>query len=75
MTRDHKFEVEKEQALRLIRFIFELPEAQSTMSVSVVRAIVALAESSEEKLRLSSLEILGELGSWGLTAALGLSGY
>lgn len=62
LTRDHKFEVEKEQALRLIRLILSLPAPSPLVTVPIVRAIVALAESPEEKLRLASLQILGELG-------------
>lgn len=61
LSRDHKFEVEKEQALRLVRLLLSLPDADRPVPPSVIRAIVAIAENTEEKLRLASLETLGEL--------------
>ncbi|KAL8290440.1 hypothetical protein RQP46_002698 [Phenoliferia psychrophenolica] len=61
LSRDHKFEVEKEQALRLVRLLLSLPDADRPVQPAVIRAVVALAESQDEKLRLASLETLGEL--------------
>ncbi|KAK4705182.1 rapamycin-insensitive companion of mTOR, partial [Phenoliferia sp. Uapishka_3] len=61
LARDHKFEVEKEQSLRLVRHLLSLPDADRPVQPAVIRAIVALAESQDEKLRLASLQTLGEL--------------
>ncbi|KAM0751148.1 hypothetical protein T439DRAFT_374032 [Meredithblackwellia eburnea MCA 4105] len=64
LSRDHKFEVEKEQALRLVRHLLSLPDIaieSAPVPHSVIRAVVALAESADEKLRLASLQTLGEL--------------
>lgn len=61
LCRDHRFEVEKEQALRLIRALLSLPDTDRPVPASVIRAIVAIAENLEEKLRIACLETLGEL--------------
>lgn len=61
LSRDQKFEVEKEQALRLVRHLLSLPDAERPVQPAVIRGVVALAESQEEKLRIASLETLGEL--------------
>jgi len=67
LARDSKHDLEKEQALRLIRRILELvspsdqPENRSKL-VAILRGVVAIAEQPEEKLKLSALETLGELG-------------
>ncbi|GAA5902766.1 TORC2 complex subunit TSC11 [Sporobolomyces salmoneus] len=80
LGRDSKHDLEKEQALRLIRRILELsttlaapPDSTSPSDslqdherlhshlVAVLRGVVAIAEQPEEKLRLASLETLGEL--------------
>ncbi len=42
--------------------LLSMPDTDQPVSASVIRAIVAIAESAEEKLRLSCLHILGELG-------------
>ncbi|GAA5961649.1 hypothetical protein JCM3765_000463 [Sporobolomyces pararoseus] len=76
LARDAKHDLEKEQALRLIRRILELLTTSRvndfdfdlerhhkahTRLVAILRGVVAIAEQSEEKLRLASLETLGEL--------------
>ncbi|GAA5842816.1 hypothetical protein JCM11251_001496 [Rhodosporidiobolus azoricus] len=62
--------LEKEHALRLIRHLlpFATPpttlsgsEEHEVLSVGVMRAVVAIAETVEEKLRLAALELLGEM--------------
>lgn len=77
LSRDHKADLEKEHALRLIRTLLALPDTYSEeggdgddgehvvrpVSVAVMRAVVSIAENQEEKLRLASLETLGELGA------------
>ncbi|SDA01470.1 BZ3500_MvSof-1268-A1-R1_Chr10-1g02698 [Microbotryum saponariae] len=61
LSRDSRAEVEKEQALRLIRLLLSLPDTDQPVQPAVIRAIVAIAENQEEKLRLACLETLGEL--------------
>ena len=70
LARDHKFELEKEQAVRLVRMLLSMPDTDQPVSASVIRAIVAIAESTEEKLRLSCLHILGELGQSGVAVRM-----
>ncbi|GAA5937590.1 TORC2 complex subunit TSC11 [Sporobolomyces koalae] len=67
LARDAKHDLEKEQALRLTRRIIELspivsdhPQDRARL-VAILRGIVALAEQSEEKLKMAALETLGEL--------------
>lgn len=40
-----------------------MPDADRPVNVATIRAVVAIAENQEEKLRLASLETLGELGT------------
>ncbi|GAA5975076.1 hypothetical protein JCM11641_000022 [Rhodosporidiobolus odoratus] len=67
LVRDSTFNLEKEHALRLIRILLPFASPESTLDgdsilpVSVVRAVVAIAETVEEKLRLAALGTLGEL--------------
>lgn len=87
LARDSSHELEKEQALRLIRttLLHTSPnsyiplthhlstelgvdmepqeEPEQVVPVAVMRAVVAVAESVEEKLRLAALETLSELGT------------
>lgn len=50
--------------MRLVRLLLSLPDADRPVQPAVIRAIVALAESQDEKLRLASLQTLGELCAW-----------
>lgn len=66
LARDARCDLEKEQSLRLVRVLIEhtgprLLEARDTMPMSVLRAVIAVADAPEEKLRLAALELLGEL--------------
>lgn len=72
--RDHRFEVEKEQALKLVRAVLENGAAaggssadgdgqrEELISVGVIRALMAISESSEDNLRPLCLETLAETG-------------
>jgi hypothetical protein len=45
-----------------VRKLLELPEAEEgAVGREVIRGVVAIAETGEEKLRLGALETLGEL--------------
>lgn len=65
LLRDSRFDVEKEQALKLIRAVMDLGSSstgeEDLISVSIVRALVAAADHGEEKLRVLYLETLAEL--------------
>ncbi|PWY98657.1 hypothetical protein BCV70DRAFT_178261, partial [Testicularia cyperi] len=75
LTRDNRFELEKIQAIKLIRAIMELSalrsvntapdrlalELDSLLGTGVVRALAAVAEHGEDKLRHLCLETLTEL--------------
>ncbi|KAA1078672.1 hypothetical protein PGTUg99_011011 [Puccinia graminis f. sp. tritici] len=58
LTRDHKYDYEKLQALILVRSVACYPRF---LTLSVARAIVSIAETAEEKLRQLAIETLGEL--------------
>jgi rapamycin-insensitive companion of mTOR len=66
LLRDSRFDVEKEQALKLIRSIMEYgsqDESQEDLiSVGVIRALIAASEHGEETLRHLYVETLAELG-------------
>ncbi|KAM0790272.1 hypothetical protein ACM66B_005576 [Microbotryomycetes sp. NB124-2] len=62
-ARDSKFELEKEQALRLVRtlMVYSIADVNRIVPVSVIRAVVSIAENTEDRMRLAALETLGEL--------------
>ncbi|KDN38380.1 hypothetical protein K437DRAFT_240106 [Tilletiaria anomala UBC 951] len=72
LLRDHRFEQEREQALKLIRAIMEAGTSgskvlhhtgslQEYIDIGTVRALVAIAEQPDDKLRDICVETLGEL--------------
>ncbi|KAI8456406.1 Rapamycin-insensitive companion of mTOR, middle domain-containing protein [Phakopsora pachyrhizi] len=63
LTRDNRFEYEKLQALVFTRSIIidNHPRNGSLLTVGIIRAIVSIAETIEERLRSLSIETLGEL--------------
>ncbi|MCO5588188.1 hypothetical protein L7F22_042143 [Adiantum nelumboides] len=65
-SRDARFTIEKEQALKLVRCIMECASLDKTngdayISVSVIRAMCAALEHGEERLRSLYIETLAEL--------------
>lgn len=67
LSRNAQHDHEKTQALRLIRALITLAgpslgHGREVVPVSVLRGVVALAETPEERLRVAALETLGELG-------------
>lgn len=60
LSQDNQAYSEKEQALKLIRQVVEFPNGVHTISVGIIRAIVAIAESSDDKLRFICIETLCE---------------
>ncbi|KAK4048462.1 hypothetical protein OIO90_005793 [Microbotryomycetes sp. JL221] len=57
------FEIEKQQALKFVRtlMIYSVADVDRIVPVSIVRAIVSLAENNKDRLSLFALETLGEL--------------
>jgi rapamycin-insensitive companion of mTOR len=62
LTRDQRFEWEREQAIKLIRTCMELPNGASAIPESMTRALVAIAEQPDDGYRNICLETLCELG-------------
>lgn len=60
-SRNATFELEKIEALLMLRAFFTISSKPSAVTVGIVRAIVALAENTDEKLRFIVLETLAEL--------------
>lgn len=62
LTRDHRYDVEREQAIRLIRAAINVSGGSEHIPQSVVRILVSLSEQPDEKLKVVCLETLCELG-------------
>ena len=62
MTRDPKYELEREQALKMIRAFVDYSNGIA-LPHSLVSLLVSLAELPDDKLRTVILETLAELGS------------
>ncbi|KAJ3140072.1 hypothetical protein HK100_010701 [Physocladia obscura] len=59
LTRDHRFDLEREQAIKLVRVFIDVDAI--LLSTSIVRILVALAENPEDKLRFIAVETLCEI--------------
>lgn len=69
LVRDSQQDYEREQAVKLIRAFVD-NEALSFVPQSVVRALVAIAEQTGDKLRNICLETLAEICEWERSFAL-----
>ncbi|KAG0222326.1 hypothetical protein BGX31_009204 [Mortierella sp. GBA43] len=58
---DHRIETERMEALKLVRCFVTTKEGMHFISDGVLRAIIAIAEQSDEDLRSACLETLGEM--------------
>ncbi|KAF9126477.1 hypothetical protein BGW39_006597 [Mortierella sp. 14UC] len=58
---DHRLESERIEALKLVRCFVTTKEGMQHVSDSVLRAVIAIAEQTDEKLRNACLETLGEM--------------
>ncbi|KAF9114243.1 hypothetical protein BGX27_011369 [Mortierella sp. AM989] len=58
---DHHMESERIEALKLVRCFVTTKEGMQYISDGVMRAVIAIAEQSDEKLRNACLETLGEM--------------
>lgn len=61
MTKDSKCQLERIQAFKLIRTFLDLPGGVDEISIGVIRALTALAEQSDDKLRHIAIETLAEI--------------
>lgn len=60
LARDNRCHFERLQALKLVRAFTDVPQGITEISIGVVRAIVAVAEQAEDRLRVAALETLAE---------------
>ncbi|KAF9182652.1 hypothetical protein BGZ50_004785 [Haplosporangium sp. Z 11] len=58
---DHHLESERIEALKLVRCFVTTKEGMRHISDGVLRAVIAIAEQADEKLRNACLETLGEM--------------
>ncbi|KAG0211914.1 hypothetical protein BGX28_007196 [Mortierella sp. GBA30] len=58
---DHRLESERIEALKLVRCFVTTKEGMQYIADSVMRAVIAVAEQADEKLRNACLETLGEM--------------
>ncbi|KAF8934324.1 hypothetical protein BGZ58_005786 [Dissophora ornata] len=58
---DHRTESERIEALKLVRCFVATKESMQHISDGVMRAVIAIAEQSDERLRNACLETLGEM--------------
>ncbi|ANB11878.1 Tsc11p [Sugiyamaella lignohabitans] len=61
MTKDSKSQLERLQAVRLVRSFLDVPGGVDEISIGVIRALVAVSEQSDDKLRYIAIETLGEI--------------
>ncbi|ODV88589.1 hypothetical protein CANCADRAFT_125633 [Tortispora caseinolytica NRRL Y-17796] len=61
LTRDSARSIEREQALKFVRAFPEIPDGLNELSLAVLRTIVAIAENTEDKLRIAALEFMAEI--------------
>ncbi|KAK9701524.1 hypothetical protein K7432_011683, partial [Basidiobolus ranarum] len=61
LMRDQKFDPEREQALKLTRGLLSCPETSKFIKPGIVRALIAIAEQPDDRIRLVCLETLCEL--------------
>ncbi|KAF9286034.1 hypothetical protein BGZ68_003305 [Mortierella alpina] len=58
---DHRLESERIEALKLVRCFVTTKDGMQHISDGVMRAVIAIAEQADEKLRNACLETLGEM--------------
>jgi len=75
LARDHKFAVEREQVIKLIRAIMDIASERRDrrgnteagpipLSESIIRALVAVAEHAEDTFRSICVETLAEMSEY-----------
>ncbi|KAJ3087070.1 hypothetical protein HK102_011873 [Quaeritorhiza haematococci] len=61
LNRDSRYDVEREQALKLVRAFLDVQDGWTLIPQSVVRTVVAIAEQNDDKFRNICIETLCEL--------------
>ncbi|KAJ3235791.1 hypothetical protein HDU81_000147 [Chytriomyces hyalinus] len=61
LTRDNRFDLEREQAIKLVRALLDVEGGAKVLSPGVVRILVSLAENPEDKMRIVALETICEI--------------
>ncbi|KAI9348732.1 Rapamycin-insensitive companion of mTOR, N-term-domain-containing protein [Zopfochytrium polystomum] len=61
LTRDHRHDLEREQALKLVRTIIEIPGAITYLPPAVVRVLVAVSEYNEDRFKNACIATLCEI--------------
>ncbi|KAJ3298719.1 hypothetical protein HK104_010434, partial [Borealophlyctis nickersoniae] len=62
LTRDQRFDVEREQALKLVRGLIDIRGGVELLPQSVIRTIVAITEQPDDKFRGVCVETICEYG-------------
>ncbi|KAI8620159.1 Rapamycin-insensitive companion of mTOR, N-term-domain-containing protein, partial [Chytriomyces sp. MP71] len=62
LTRDNRFDLEREQAIKLVRAFLDVDGGATVLSPAVVRILVSLAENPDDKQRVVALETICEIG-------------
>ena len=63
MVRDNKFEIERMQALKLVRKFIDTPKGVKLIPQSIIYVLISIIEQMEDKLRPLCMETLNELGN------------
>ncbi|KAI9140964.1 Rapamycin-insensitive companion of mTOR, N-term-domain-containing protein [Paraphysoderma sedebokerense] len=66
LIRDQKYELEREQSLKLIRRWISIPNAAEIIPASIIRVLVSIAEYPDDKLRMICVETLCELSLYNI---------
>jgi len=61
LVRDNKFEIERMQALKLVRKFIDTPKGVRLIPQSIVYVLISIIEQTDDKLRPLSMETLNEL--------------
>ncbi len=61
LAKDTKCQVEKEQAIKLIRAFLDVQDGASEITVSMIRSLAAIADQTDDKLRYICIETLAEI--------------
>jgi hypothetical protein len=61
LIRDHKFEIERTQALKLVRKFIDTPKGVKLIPQSIVYVLISIIEQVDDKLRPLCMETLNEL--------------
>ncbi|RKF73051.1 Target of rapamycin complex 2 subunit ste20 [Golovinomyces cichoracearum] len=61
LTKEKKADVEREQALKFVRFFLDVKGGVKEISKAIIRTIASIAEQTEDRLKSLSIETLAEI--------------